>query len=151
MYTTKNINALYTYFDEISYTEKIINAKNNESNSINVSFSIDGLRSTIGEVERERDKAYIIKNTGDIQIDSNLFILRTKFTPSFDIVGVAFSDDGINSSNKKDFDDLILISFEEMRVTLNKKLNNLLKFTNFSPEEEYEFWESGQSFNKKQL
>ena len=23
MYTTKNINALYTYFDEISYTEKI--------------------------------------------------------------------------------------------------------------------------------
>ena len=145
MYTAENIGILYTYFDEMSYTEKAINSKNNESDSIKVSFSVVGLRSRIVEVFRDGRMAYVIK------IDSDLFILKVKFTSSFDIIGITFPRGNVTSSNEKDFDDLILISFEKMRIILNHKLNDLLKFTNFSPEKEYEFWESGQSFNKKAL
>ena len=151
MYTAENIGILYTYFDEMSYTEKAINSKNNESDSIKVSFSVVGLRSRIVEVFRDGRMAYVIKNTVDIQVDSDLFILKVKFTSSFDIIGITFPRGNVTSSNEKDFDDLILISFEKMRIILNHKLNDLLKFTNFSPEKEYEFWESGQSFNKKAL
>lgn len=142
MYSIENIKLSHIYFEEISYTEKINNAKDINSTGVEVSFSINNLCSEIGAFGESEDNICVIKNNADIQLDSNDFILRAKLVTFFDIIGIDYIDKEKVLAEKKYFDNLILISLEETREELNSKLNKLLEFTKFSPEEKYDFWKS---------
>lgn len=140
MYNINNIRFSKIYFEEVNYTEKLTSLVNDESEGVSVSFSVNSLRSEIGDVIRDEQKICIIRNHGDVLIDSDIFILKVKFVATFDIIGInAITEEKI-LSEKSHFDNLILISIEEMRKEVNSKLNDLLRFTLFSPEDEYEFW-----------
>lgn len=141
MYTINNLSSLRVNFQEINYTEKLTELVNNEPEGVKISFSVNGLRSEIGDIIRNKQKIYIIRNYGDILIDSDIFILKARFIATFDIIGVDSITEEKILLEESSFDNLILISIEEMRKEVNSKLNSLLEFTNFSPESKYEFWE----------
>lgn len=153
MYTLDNIKFLNIYFKEINYSERINISKDDkasESDDVGISFSIDRLNSEIGQRIKNNKVSSIIKNDGSLQIDSNIFILKVRFIAFFDIIGIENLNRDRILSEQGNFDNLILISIEEMRKILNTKLSNLLKFTQFSPEDEIIFWQEGQVENPKE-
>ena len=152
MYTLDNIKFLNIYFKEINYSERINISKDDkasESDDVGFSFSIDRLNSEIGQRIKNNKVSSIIKNDGSLQIDSNIFILKVRFIAFFDVIGIENLNRDRILSEQGNFDNLILISIEEMRKILNTKLSNLLKFTQFSPEDEVIFWQEGQVENPK--
>ncbi|KMK51000.1 hypothetical protein RO21_08890 [[Actinobacillus] muris] len=140
MLTIDNIKLSYLYFEDINYSEKRKTLLDKDVRGVEVSCSINNLQAEIGEAKKNGEKTWVIKNSGEVFVDSGVFILKVKFLAFFDIIDVEIDKENIKSS-KEYFDKLINMSIEETRKKLNSDFSKLLKLTQFDSGAEYEFWE----------
>jgi hypothetical protein len=140
MLTLDNIKLSHLYFEDINYSEKRKTLLEKDSQGVEIVCSINNLKAEVGEAKKNGVETWIIKNSGEVFVDSGIFILKVKFLAFFEIIDVKIEKENIELA-KEYFDKLIIMSIDETRKKLNSDFNTLLKLTQFDSDTEYEFWE----------
>lgn len=140
MLTLDNIKFSHLYFEDINYSEKRKTLLEKDSQGVEIVCSINNLKAEVGEAKKNGVETWIIKNSGEVFVDSGIFILKVKFLAFFEIIDVKIEKENIELA-KEYFDKLIIMSIEETRKKLNSDFNTLLNLTQFDSDTEYEFWE----------
>ena len=140
MLTLDNIKLSHLYFEDINYSEKRKTLLEKDSQGVEIVCSINNLKAEVGEAKKNGVETWIIKNSGEVFVDSGIFILKVKFLAFFEIIDVKIEKENIELA-KEYFDKLIIMSIDETRKKLNSDFNPLLKLTQFDSDTEYEFWE----------
>ena len=140
MLTLDNIKLSHLYFEDINYSEKRKTLLEKDSQGVEIVCSINNLKAEVGEAKKNGVETWIIKNSGEVVVDSGIFILKVKFLAFFEIIDVKIEKENIELA-KEYFDKLIIMSIDETRKKLNSDFNTLLKLTQFDSDTEYEFWE----------
>ena len=140
MLTLDNIKFSHLYFEDINYSEKRKTLLERDSQGVEIVCSINNLKAEVGEAKKNGVETWIIKNSGEVFVDSGIFILKVKFLAFFEIIDVKIEKENIELA-KEYFDKLIIMSIEETRKKLNSDFNTLLNLTQFDSDTEYEFWE----------
>lgn len=140
MLTLDNIKLSHLYFEDINYSEKRKTLLEKDSQGVEIICSINNLKAEVGEAKKNGVETWIIKNSGEVFVDSGIFILKVKFLAFFEIIDVKIEKENIELA-KEYFDKLIIMSIDETRKKLNSDFNTLLKLTQFDSDTEYEFWE----------
>lgn len=140
MLTLDNIKFSHLYFEDINYSEKRKTLLEKDSQGVEIVCSINNLKAEVGEAKKNGVETWIIKNSGEVFVDSGIFILKVKFLAFFEIIDIKIEKENIELA-KEYFDKLIIMSIEETRKKLNSDFNTLLNLTQFDSDTEYEFWE----------
>lgn len=140
MLTLDNIKLSHLYFEDINYSEKRKTLLEKDSQGVEIVCSINNLKAEVGEAKKNGVETWIIKNSGEVFVDSGIFILKVKFLAFFEIIDVKIEKENIELA-KEYFDKLIIMSIDETRKKINSDFNTLLKLTQFDSDTEYEFWE----------